>query len=206
MASTYSSPAIFFLGTAAGCFVPVAQALPYHTFFGASRAVDGNASSTPTDITNPSSTSPFRSNTSTNSFLSAAEAGDSPSDLDNQIPGLVAASVLFFVFIVLVVCVYFFGAGLRRRVDAPSERKELVGLGFGFDGFTKAELKALRLKEQLIKEESNEKSEQLFVRLPERPPALALRQDIPLPPIDIQMNEKHEDLEADITQKPCTYT
>jgi hypothetical protein len=204
MASAYSSPATFFLGTAAGCFVPVALALPYHTFV--SRAVDGDASSTLTSTTGPSSAPTPLTKAYTNSFLSAAGTEDSPSDRGNQVPGLVAASVLFVVFIVLIVCVYFFGDGLRRRADAtPSKGKALVGLGFGFEGLTKAELKALRLKEQ-----SNEKSGQWpgFVRLPEKPPALALRQDIPLPPIDLQMDdEKHElAFEADITEKRHIYT
>jgi hypothetical protein len=61
-----------------------------------------------------------------------------PPDHITYVPGLVAASILFVLFILLVVCFYFLGTGLRRRP---------AGLGFGLDGFTEDELKATKLKE-----------------------------------------------------------
>lgn len=165
------------LGTAAGGPVSFALAHPYYSNVrrDTQQPVFDN-SLYPQNTSSPSFT---LNNSSTLSLISITN-----DDNEENLPGIIASLLLFLLFVCLVFCAYFFGSS---RLTNASEEEKPVGLGFGFDGLTKKELKAIRMKE-----EGNGKDGpgEWFVRLPEKPPALALIQELPLPPIEIHVERQ----------------
>jgi len=147
----------------AGCILPLALALPYP-------AVSNDQSNTLQ--TADGSGSPDIS------AVITVLPSHSPSANDPH--AIAEAFVLFVLFTLIILAVYWFGPSLSRRL--PHEllgRQPVTGPGFGFDGLTKAQLKAVRLKE---KEEGMDG--EWFIKLPARPPTIALK-EFPLPPIQM---------------------
>ena len=65
------------------------------------------------------------------------------------------------------------------------------GPGFGFDGLSKKQLKALRRAEDQQQDATQPNGAgSWFLKLPERPPSLVLRQKLPLPPIRLASSEE----------------
>jgi hypothetical protein len=131
------------------------------------------------------------------SSVSPSGYGDSGGDTNSvalQLPGLIAALLLFMLFTALVVLTYFFGPSLLRRwerylrVRAIEKRKreKAAGpeFGFGFEGLSTKQIKGMQKNEQ---RKNKKRSKWWFVRAPEKPPALSLKPNLPLTPIELQV-------------------
>jgi hypothetical protein len=92
---------------------------------------------------------------------------------------IIQSLLLFILFALLALAIYWFGPSLRRRLLKTLGREPAAGPGFGFDGLSKAQLKAVRLKEM-----DEGRNGEWFIKLPAKPPKIALR-EFPLPPIQI---------------------
>jgi hypothetical protein len=100
---------------------------------------------------------------------------------NSKIPDTDIAIIPFLLVAALVIACYLFGPSAYRRLFRNPNKLHHAGPGFGFDGLTKAQLKAVRLKEEWHGIDGA-----WFVRLPDKPPALVLKQVPPLTPIQLK--------------------
>lgn len=96
-------------------------------------------------------------------------------------PMMIVTLVLLVAAVALIIFTWFCGKKfrtyIRRKMPAKTKEQD-TGPGFGFDGLTEAEVMVLREKEEARVREKAE----WFIKLPEHPPVLELRNASPLLP------------------------
>lgn len=97
----------------------------------------------------------------------------------SQISAVYAIIPFLFVAALIIAC-YFFGPSHYRRLFKSPDKEQPIGPGFGFDGLTKKQLQAVRLREEI-----HGKDGAWFIKLPEKPPSLVLKQVPPLSPVHL---------------------
>lgn len=97
---------------------------------------------------------------------------------DPRDPDVVKALIIFILSSAVLVVIFFFGKNIWQRILQAVRKKEDPVLGFGFDGLTKSQLEAER-----IKEETPGCMGAWYMKLPMKPPKLWLRHVGSLSPI-----------------------
>ena len=161
--------------TTASYLVTFAQAQPYYLVVSRDALHLGLALSYQGNTSSPSLTS--------NPTLSLLSTKDDDEAGDRHLTKVIGTLFLFLAFASVVFCVYFFGPSLRLRLLNMSASK-IGKAGFGFNKLTKKGLEWRKRANGKVM------AREWFIRLPEKPPALVLKQELPLPPIEILVDKQ----------------
>lgn len=211
----FSRPAFFASVRLIAAAIPITRALP------CSLSVAGGCS---LNATNPYANQLVLDSSTTNtSAISSASSGFSsaaPSAKEDfgpsvsfWAPSMIFTLIAFTVFTAVLVTTFFFGREIKswiiekyksnKTLQKIRDRRKVEGLGFGYDGLTKAQIKAYRSKEEQQAAQETVKGPWFtFIRLPARPPALYLRHGALLPPMQIPEGLKSRDEEEDAAPPP----